>query len=343
MNVQFPRFDLYRELGVEPTASQEAITEAWRTEVERARTGGPAAQRIQRLNTAHQWLGSPERRAQYDRELARRAAAGAAAAERQAAPRPAARPAARPDRERARTTVRAGSATRGSGGSIPWWVLIAGAAVVLVAVVAIFRPFGIGGVGGGPGPSPSRVAGGSASPGTGTNCPTSQPPALPAGETRTVTIETASGPIVIKVDGSLSPIAAGNFVALASCGFYDGIVFHRTPTLQTGAPFVIQGGDPDGTGSGGPGYTIQDEAVTTQYHRGTVAMARTQQPNSVGSQFFIVLSEESRGPLESANTYQIFGSVISGMEAADAIHAASGGQELPANPVAMTKVTVANP
>ena len=90
-----------------------------------------------------------------------------------------------------------------------------------------------------------------------------------------MTIETAKGTIAIKIEADLSPIAAGNFVALAGCGFYDGVVFHRVATLQDGTPFVIQGGDPTGTGGGGPGYTIQDEPVTATYKRGTVAMART--------------------------------------------------------------------
>jgi peptidyl-prolyl cis-trans isomerase B (cyclophilin B) len=168
-------------------------------------------------------------------------------------------------------------------------------------------------------------------------CPTSQPAALPAGETRTVTIETDKGSIAVKIEADLSPIAAGNFVALASCGFYDGVVFHRVVP-----GFVIQGGDPNGDGRGGPGYTIQDEAVTATYGRGTVAMARTTQPNSVGSQFFIVLDDAARAALASANTYQIIGSVAAGMDAVDAI-AAAADAELPSNPVAMTRVTVANP
>ncbi len=125
-------------------------------------------------------------------------------------------------------------------------------------------------------------------------CPTSQPPALAKGETRTVTIQTAKGAIAIKVEADLSPIAAGNFVALAGCGCYDGVVFHRIATLQDGTPFVIQGGP---TGTAGPGYTIQDEPVTATYKRGTVAMARTAEPNSVGSQFFIVLDDkDAAGP-----------------------------------------------
>jgi peptidyl-prolyl cis-trans isomerase B (cyclophilin B) len=169
-------------------------------------------------------------------------------------------------------------------------------------------------------------------------CPTAQPAALPAGETRTVTIATALGSMTLKIEADLSPIAAGNFVALAECGYYDGVVFHRVVP-----GFVIQGGDPTGTGTGGPGYTIKDEPVTAQYARGVVAMARTSQPDSVGSQFFIVLSDDARGALASANTYQIIGHVTAGMETADAITQAAAGVQLPSQPVAMTKVTVATP
>jgi len=178
-------------------------------------------------------------------------------------------------------------------------------------------------------------------------CPSSQPDALGADEVRTVTIKTDQGDIAIEVKGSLSPIAAGNFVALAECGFYDGVVFHRVvPT------FVIQGGDgqygrsPDVdttmVGQGGPPYTIQDEPVTTRYGRGTVAMARTAAPNSVGSQFFIVLDDAAEEALASANTYQIIGSVTSGMDAVDAI-AAAADAELPSDPVVMNDVSVATP
>jgi peptidyl-prolyl cis-trans isomerase B (cyclophilin B) len=173
-------------------------------------------------------------------------------------------------------------------------------------------------------------------------CPTSQPEPLPAGETRTVTISTELGQIVIGVEADLSPIATGNFVTLASCGFYDGSPFHRAATMPDGTPFVIQGGDPTGTGTGGPGYNIEDEPVTEQYSRSTVAMARTSQPNSVGSQFFIVLDDLARPPLEAANTYQIIGTVTSGMETADAIYDAAD-QELPTDPIVMETVKVANP
>ena len=178
-------------------------------------------------------------------------------------------------------------------------------------------------------------------------CPTAQPAALTADDVRNVTIKTDKGDIVVEIKGALSPIATGNFVALAECGYYDGVVFHR---IVPG--FVIQGGDglygrspnvvPSQVGTGGPPYTIQDEPVTATYGRAVVAMARTAAPNSVGSQFFIVLTDEARAPLQDANTYQIIGTVTSGMEAVDAI-AAAADQEIPTNPVPMTSVTVATP
>ena len=179
--------------------------------------------------------------------------------------------------------------------------------------------------------------------GTGsTECPTEAPDPLRERETRTVTIETEKGTIVMKIDGSLAPNAAGNFVALAECGFYDGVVFHRLVPN-----FVIQGGDPTGTGSGGPGYTIEDQEVKGEYKRGTLAMARTPEPDSQGSQFFIVLSDDPAGPiLESSRTYAIFGEVIEGMDVVDAIAAMPNSGE-PSNaalePVAMDTVTVSNP
>ena len=222
---------------------------------------------------------------------------------------------------------------------VPWLVAGAIAVVALIAILVVFKPgTGTGGAAASasPGASGAAVASGAAS----GACPTSQPPALPAGETRTVTLDTPKGAIVIKVEADLSPIAAGNFVALASCGFYDGTVFHRVvPT------FVIQGGDPTGTGTGGPGYTIKDEPVTSTYSRATVAMARSAGPDSVGSQFFIVLDDAARAALADPkyNNYQIIGAVTSGMEAVDAIASDAGGVENPANPIAITTATVTKP
>ena len=156
------------------------------------------------------------------------------------------------------------------------------------------------------------------------------------------TIATEIGDIEIELYDESAPKAAKNFIDLAKKGFYDDVIFHRVIP-----GFVIQGGDPEGTGGGGPGYTIKDEPVTTSYHRGTVAMARTSQPNSVGSQFFIVVDDGAQPALASANTYQIIGEVTAGMDVVDTIVAmpnsgqSSGNQAL--DPVPMTKVTVSNP
>lgn len=198
-----------------------------------------------------------------------------------------------------------------------------------------------------PGASPSARANGS--PGMGAACPTTQPEPLAAGETRTVTIDTSLGQIALVIEADLSPIAAGNFVALAECGWYDGVVFHRVVP-----GFVIQGGDgqfgrtdsydASQVGTGGPAYTIEDEPVTTSYQRGTVAMARTAAPNSVGSQFFIVLDDRAAESLADPryNNYQIIGRVTAGMETVDAI-AADADAEMPSAPVVMEDVTVTQP
>ena len=216
--------------------------------------------------------------------------------------------------------------------------IVVGFALVLTACAAT-------GASAPPSAAPSGAAG---TPAAVTGCPTAQPAALAAGETRDVTIATDLGSIVIRVEADLSPIAAGNFVALAECGWYDGVVFHRVVPR-----FVIQGGDgehgrtpnvdPLTVGQGGPGYTIKDEPVTATYQRGVVAMARTRAPDSVGSQFFIVLDDEARLSLAQANTYQIIGTVTSGMETADAIATAAAGVEIPSDPVVMTDVSVTNP
>jgi peptidyl-prolyl cis-trans isomerase B (cyclophilin B) len=190
-----------------------------------------------------------------------------------------------------------------------------------------------------------------ASPGSAAACPTSAPAHAAAGSVATVTAETPKGSIVMKLEADLAPAAVGNFLALARCGYYDDVVFHR---LVPG--FVIQGGDgqfgksarldKSRVGSGGPGYTIDDDTVTAVYGRGVVAMARTPQPHSEGSQFFIVLLDGARPSLEAANTYAIMGHVTSGMDVVDTIAAMPNGGE-PANaaidPVPMTKVTVSTP
>jgi cyclophilin family peptidyl-prolyl cis-trans isomerase len=193
-------------------------------------------------------------------------------------------------------------------------------------------------------PAPTAPVGPSAPAGGGIpdSCPKSQPPALGADEIRVVTLATEKGDIELTIQASLAPIATGNFVALAECGYYDDVVFHR---LVPG--FVIQGGDGaygrepavdfNRVGTGGPGYTIADEVVTVPYRRGTVAMARSRLPNSQGSQFFIVLDDEAGAALASANTYAIMGQVTKGMEVVDAIGSMPNAGE-PAGNLALTPV-----
>ncbi|MBA2556984.1 MAG: peptidylprolyl isomerase, partial [Chloroflexi bacterium] len=130
-------------------------------------------------------------------------------------------------------------------------------------------------------------------------------PAEPAGDGTTATISTELGDVTIELYTDSAPVAAANFINLAESGFYEGVVFHRIVP-----DFMIQGGDPEGTGIGGPGYTIPDEPYAGQYTRGTVAMARTAAPNSQGSQFFIVVADS---PFLEGGGYTIFGNVTSGM------------------------------
>lgn len=119
-----------------------------------------------------------------------------------------------------------------------------------------------------------------------------------------VIIKTNKGDIHLQLNPAEAPQTVNNFVALARDGFYDGVVFHRVEPR-----FVIQGGDPTGTGRGGPGYKFNDEPVKRPYKAGTVAMANSG-PNTNGSQFFICLEDQPNLP----GLYTIFGDTISGMD-----------------------------
>lgn len=153
----------------------------------------------------------------------------------------------------------------------------------------------------------------------------------------TITIETNKGNIVFETYNSDAPKTVENFITLANKGFYNGVIFHRVIK-----GFMIQGGDPTGTGRGGPGYAFADElnpsteSYKTGYVRGTVAMANSG-PNTNGSQFFIMHKDT---PLP--NNYSIFGRVISGMDVVDAIaNSATDGGDKPLDKIVMNKVTVA--
>ncbi|MGB8308381.1 MAG: peptidylprolyl isomerase [Methanoregula sp.] len=128
-----------------------------------------------------------------------------------------------------------------------------------------------------------------------------------------VLLETTMGNITIALDPKM-PVTAGNFATLVQKGFYDNTVFHRVIS-----GFMIQGGDPTGTGMGGPGYTIPDEPTNETNSPGAVAMANTGQPDSGGSQFFINLVNNSALQPGFDSHYPVFGTVVSGMDVVDAI------------------------
>ncbi len=119
------------------------------------------------------------------------------------------------------------------------------------------------------------------------------------------TIELEAGRIVIELYGKDAPGTVANFVKLAKQGYYNGLSFHRVVP-----GFVVQGGDPKGDGSGGPGYTIKDEFNSRKHLTGTVAMARTPAPNSAGSQFYITLADQP----SLDGKYTVFGQVMEGMD-----------------------------
>ena len=133
----------------------------------------------------------------------------------------------------------------------------------------------------------------------------------------TAIIETNLGTIVFKLLPELAPETVRNFEKLAKDGFYDGTLFHRVIP-----GFMIQGGDPNtksmnksSWGTGGPGYTIKAEFSSRSHHRGIISMARAQDPNSAGSQFFIVTTDSTFLDRQ----YTVFGEVIEGMDVADKI------------------------
>ena len=153
-----------------------------------------------------------------------------------------------------------------------------------------------------------------------------------------ITIQTNKGTIVFETYDADAPNTVNNFITLANKGFYNTLIFHRVIE-----GFMIQGGDPTGTGRGGPGYQFADELnpITPSYEAGyipgTVAMANSG-PNTNGSQFFIM---QANNPLP--HLYTIFGKVLSGQDIVDAIAAVPvDANDKPLTPVVMEKVTVEN-
>ena len=132
--------------------------------------------------------------------------------------------------------------------------------------------------------------------------------AIDAQKSYVAALETDKGTIRIKLLPDIAPQTVNSFVFLAREGYFDGVTFHR---VLTG--FMAQGGDPQGTGRGGPGYNLPDEFSDRPIDRGIVAMANTGAPNSGGSQFFITYTRQAR----LDGKYTVFGEVIEGMDVAE--------------------------
>jgi cyclophilin family peptidyl-prolyl cis-trans isomerase len=154
----------------------------------------------------------------------------------------------------------------------------------------------------------------------------------------TATLTTNKGAFDVEFYPEDAPQTVNNFICLARAGYYNNTPFHRIV-----AGFVIQGGDPTGTGTGGPGYQFDDEPIKRNYEIGTLAMANSG-PNTNGSQFFIVVGDQGT---QLPKNYTIFGKVTSGMDVVNTIAqtptrpSASGEVSLPVEPVTLQSVTIA--
>lgn len=160
-------------------------------------------------------------------------------------------------------------------------------------------------------------------------------PLIEEGKAYFATVHTDKGDIVIDLFADMTPVTVSNFVALARSGFYNGTIFHRVIK-----DFMIQGGDPKGDGTGGPGYSFADEPFDGEYVRGTVAMANAG-PNTNGSQFFIMHKDV---PLQK--NYVIFGRVEEGMNIVDVIASADVSESMtgeissPVDPVKIISIDI---
>jgi cyclophilin family peptidyl-prolyl cis-trans isomerase len=148
----------------------------------------------------------------------------------------------------------------------------------------------------------------------------------------TVAIETTEGTMTAELFPKEAPGHVNSFIFLAREGFYDGVIFHRVIP-----GFMIQGGDPTGTGSGGPGYQLKAEFNKKKHTRGVLSAARSSSPHSAGSQFFVM--HQAAPHLD--NQYTAFGELTSGIEVVDKIVSApTGPNDRPRNPASIKKITV---
>jgi peptidyl-prolyl cis-trans isomerase B (cyclophilin B) len=157
---------------------------------------------------------------------------------------------------------------------------------------------------------------------------------LKEGEPATAVVKTSCGTFEIELDTERAPKTANSFAFLAEEGFYDDLTFHRVVP-----GFVIQGGDPEGTGAGGPGYSVDEEPPPNlAYTKGIVAMAKTsaEPPGRSGSQFYVVTGADAGLPPE----YALVGKVTEGFDAVSRIEELGGAEEKPKQPVVIEEVTI---
>jgi peptidyl-prolyl cis-trans isomerase B (cyclophilin B) len=218
------------------------------------------------------------------------------------------------------------------------WLILAGFAMVAVIVVAAIL---ISRGGGGSGESSTSTSATSAN-----GCKRVQSPepksvsfkepreVLKKGEKATAMVKTSCGTFAIALDTTRAPKTANSFAFLAEEGFYDDLTFHRVVP-----GFVIQGGDPEGTGTGGPGYSVDEKPpANLAYTKGIVAMAKSpaEPPGRSGSQFFVVTAADAGLPPE----YALVGKVSSGFPAVQRIEKLGGAEEKPTQTVLIEEVTI---
>ena len=234
-------------------------------------------------------------------------------------------------------------------------VVAAGASVLVVVLLV----WGVAALVGGPSPAEATPAdatpsaGTSAANGSSFSCPSptasapapqtfaSEPPmTLEPGTSYRATITTNCGPIVVDLLADKAPHAVNSFLFLAGKGYFDGTSCHRLTTAEQGLS-VLQCGDPTGTGTGGPGYHfgVENAPADGVYPAGTLAMARTADPNSNGSQFFITYADST---IPSPDGYTVFGTVVSGLDIIEKVGAAGTGEGIaPKVPVSLQSIEVA--
>jgi cyclophilin family peptidyl-prolyl cis-trans isomerase len=231
-------------------------------------------------------------------------------------------------------------------GDVRWFAAVGVIVAITMVVTAVLTTTGRnrGNPDALPSPTPAASATADASP---TGSPTPAPKQFEKAEqvidaqkyTYSATFKTSKGDFTVRLFADVAPNTVNSFVFLAKQGFYNNTTFHRVVSN-----FVIQGGDPTGTGTGGPGYQTQDEPNELRNKKGTIAMAKVSGQTQFGSQFFINLKDNPSLDYDnpSANKFYPFGEVVSGMDVVEAIGRVQVGQgDRPLEPVTISAIEIA--